>query len=378
MEERHFVLAAGIDLADEGLKSNQSPDVRRTETFVQPHGGKRYRLSLQILNLKPGGGGDDGDSEKDSDKRTYVISNTGQSLLEMTRDLLGQDNKNLWWEHLQTIIISEAVLKETGLKPIFDWFLRDREMRWRIRVFVTPGPARPLLEYQPPSGEPGGIFFAGIMQNHRKDIHLAGARTDLGWASQALDNDDDIVLPRIELKDKVLKVNGTAAFNKDKFVGYLDDYAIKGVRFINGIEKSADVTIDSPDYPGGICVFELFRHDTRLRPHIKDGQVYFTLDISMVGNINEMQEPGSSNKTSDPEYIRKLEVLFAEEVKKSALYAWRTMQAMHIDRFGLNGKLEAHETETWEKLKDKWDEIYPTVPLVVSVNVTIRGIGEHK
>jgi Ger(x)C family germination protein len=375
MEERHFVIAASIDLAEEGLKPQQSAATARTETFVQPHGGKRYRLSLQIFNLKPGG--DESDSQKDGDSKSYVISNTGQSLLEMTRDLLGQDNKMLWWEHLQTIIISEAAVRETGLKPILDWFMRDREMRWRIRVFITPSEARPLLEYQPPSGEAGGIFFAGIVQNHRRNMHIAGARTDLGWASQALDNGADIYLPRIELKDKVVKVNGTAAFKKDKFAGYVDDYAIKGIKFINGTEKSGVVTIDSPDDPGGLCVFEIFRHDTRLRPHIKDGQAYFTLDISLVGNINEIQE-SSEAKTANPEYIRKLETLFADEVKQTVLYGWHASKTLHTDPFRLNGKIEQHDPEAWEKLKDNWEEIYPTIPLYVSVNVTIRGAGEHK
>ena len=64
LQERNFVLAVGIDKVD-----NSKP----VETFVQPHGEKRYRLSLQLL--KPVSGGEAKDKSK-----TYVISNTGESM----------------------------------------------------------------------------------------------------------------------------------------------------------------------------------------------------------------------------------------------------------------------------------------------------------
>lgn len=379
MEERHFVLAAGIDLADAGLKPGQNPDVTRTETFVQPHGSKRYRLSLQILDISPSGGGGGDSGSKGGGTKTYVISNTGESLFEMNRDMLGQISNTLWWEHVQTLIISEAVVKEIGLKQIFDWFLRNHEMRWRIKVLITPGEARPLLEYQPPTGEPGGIYLANIVRNHPKSGHISGARTDLGFASQALDNNADIFLPRVEMVDDVVKISSIAAFKKDKFVGYFDNYANKGGKFIVGTEKSALITINCPDHPENVCVFELYRHDTRLKPQVVDGNISFNLDIAMIGNLAEMQCPSTEHNTQDPKYIRSLEILFAEEVKRSALYSWHTMQSLRVDSLRLGAKLQAHEPKTWEKVKDQWNDTYlPNVPLNVSVNVTIRGVGEHK
>ena len=380
MEARKIVLAATIDMAEAGLKPRQSPEDTRAAKFVQPHGGKRYRLSLQILDLSASGAkGGDGSAKQGGGNKTFVISNTGQSLFEMDRDMLGQVNKNLWWEHMQTLIISEAAVKESGLKPILDWFLRNHEMRWRIKVLVTPGEARPLLEYQPPTGEPGGIFFANILRNHPKSTHLAGARTDLGFADQALDNQADISLPRIDLANDVVKISGVALFKKDKFVGYLEDYAIMGGKFIKGTEKSSVITIKCPEHPESVCVFEVFRHDTRLKPHIVNGNIYFTLDIAMIGNIGEMQIPSSEEDTLDPLYIRKLEVLFAEEVKQTVLYAWQTAQTKKVDTFQIGALLQAHEPAIWEQIKDNWpDEVFPDIPLDVSVNVTIRAVGEHK
>lgn len=376
LQDRNLVLAVGIDTADAGLKPGIAPEqamqAKSTETFVQPHGTKRYRLSLQLLKLAPGG-------EEKEESKTYVISNTGESLFEMIRDMLGQTSKSLWFEHIQVIIISEEVLKQVGLSEILDFFKRDAEMRSRIKIYITPGTARSLLEYNPPSKEAGGIYLANLMRQHARNIHVTGARTDLGFTIQYFDSNSNNVLPRIEIADKVVKMGGTAVFKKDKFIGYVDEYAVAGMKFILGTEKSAIVTIECPDHPEHQVIFELFRHDTRLMPHVEGGTIYFTLDINMYGNLGELQGDIELANTMDPQYVHKLEVAFAEEIKRNVLYAEKISKEMRVDFISkFAAKMKAYEPDTWEQVKDQWDEMYPNIPLVVSVNVSIRNIGNHK
>jgi len=364
LQDRNFVLAVAIDKAD---------DVKSVETFVQPHGSKRYRVSLQILKLSTGG-------DQKEESRTFIKSNTGESIFEMVRDMLGQSSKSLWFEHVQVIIISDAVLKEVDLGEILDFFKRDSEMRSRIKIYVTSGKARPIIEYSPPSKEPGGVYLANISRLHIKNIHVGGARTDLGYTIQYFYNKSNVLLPRIEMADKVVKLGGSAVFKKDKFIGYADDYAIAGLKMMLGTEKSAVVTIDSPKTPGHQIIFELFRHDTTLTPHVENGVIYFTDEISMYGNVGEIQGDISENDTMDPEFIRTLETAFAEEIKNNIYYADKIFKnEMRVDAISkFAAKLKAHEPDTWEQVKDHWDELYPTIPLYVSVNVTIRNIGSHK
>lgn len=364
LQDRNIVLAVAIDKAD---------DVKEVETFAQPHGKKRYRLSLQILKLASGG-------EQKEESRTFVKSNTGESMFEMARDMLGQSSKSLWFEHIQVIIISDAVLKEVDLGEILDFFKRDAEMRSRIKVYVTSGKARPIIEFSPPSKEPGGVFLANISRLHLKNVHVTASRTDLGYTVQYFDNKSDVILPRIEMVDKVVKLGGSAVFKKDRFIGYADEYAVAGSKMMFGTEKSAVITIDSPKTPGHQIVFELFRHDTTLTPHVENGVIYFTNEISMYGNIGEIQGDINENDAMDPEYIRTLEVAFAEEIKRNIYYAEKVLKKeMKVDALGrIAGKLKAHKPETWEQVKDQWDELYPDIPLYVSVSVSIRNIGSHK
>lgn len=379
LEDRRFVLAVAIDRADQGLGPEQGEDVSQTETFVQSHGSKRYRLSLQLMDIAPSkSGSPGGPGGPQAETTTYVISNTGESMFEMIRDMLGQVDRTLWLEHVQAIIISEAAARQGGLEPIFDFFRRDRETRRLVKVFITSGEARPLLDYQPPNGEPSGIFIANSLRLYRKDPHMPGWPTDVRDIAQSIDNKSRVLLARIELVDNVMKIGGMGLFKKGKFVGYVDEYATQGGNFLRGIEKSALITMECPEHPGKILVFELFRHNTKLTPHVDGENIYYTLDIAMRGNLGETQ-CGRQHDTMDAKVIHKVEELAAEEVKRNTLYAFHTYQDLKVDVSGFGAKLKAHEPLAWEKVKDRWnDEVFPQVSLIVSVNVVIENIGAHK
>lgn len=376
LQERHFVLAVAIDKADEGLKPKQSKEMTRVENFIQPHGHKLYRLSLQLLQVKPNSNNSEG--TKNGKTSTNVISTTGESMAEMLWDMLGQSNKTLWFEQVQTIIISEAAVKQGGLQPLIDFFARGQEVRWLTKIVITPGEARPLLEYKPPNGEPSGIFIANSLRMYGKSTHLAGWHTDLGDISTSHDNQSRVLMTRIELVDNMVKLGGMALFKAGKLIGYADEYATQGNKLMAGIEKSALITFECPEHPGKVLAFELFQHNTKLIPHIEGERIYYTLDIEMRGNMGEMQCKGQHTPVTDQE-IYKLEQLVAEAAKNNILYSFHAFQELKVDAGGFGVKLEAEKPLIWEKVKEHWDdEVFPTTSLIISVNVTIENMGAHR
>lgn len=375
LQERNFVLAVGIDYARPSQDKAENAE-QRLETFTQPNGKKVYQLSLQVLNLKTSGS--ETESGPDSIEKYYVISNTGQSMFEMVRDMGGQVSRSLWFEHIQAIVINEDVLKEEGINPIVDFFSRDSEMRARIRMITTPGEARKVLEFKTPTGEPSGVFLSELLRNHVKDAHLMGARTDLGFVLQYLANKVDFVLPRVELSGDVLKVGGGILMKQDKMAGVMDEYTTKGVKMIRVTEKSALITIKCPKHPENIFTFELFQHDTKLVPHVDGDKIWFTLDVYMIGNIGELQRcPHDGHKASDPEFVKELQVAFAEEVRRNVLHSWQMTQKMRVDVLAAGKTLKTYQPEVWEKVKDDWPEVFAHTPLEPSINVSIRGSGER-
>jgi Ger(x)C family germination protein len=371
-QDRNFVIVAAIDDADIAKKSASEKEKARTQTFVQKYGTKEYMLSLQILKLakteSKGGGA--------QAERTFVISNTGKPIFEMARDMLGQSSKSLYFEHLAAIVVSEAAVKKNGLRPILDFFRRDPEMRWRTRIFITPGEAVAIAKYNPPTGEPGGRYLEGLVKNNKKDIHIAGIKNDIGYITQAMDNGADYTVPRLDYVDNVPKVGGVALFKNERLVGYADEYITRGIKFIYGTEKSAVIPVKCPLHPDDEVVFELFKHETKLVPHIEGENIYFTLDITMQGNIGELSCKSQHNM-HDYAFLHSVEQAVAAEVSQNAQETWKFEQQLGIDTYNIKARVKGYHPFAWKKIEDRWAEIYPSIPLIVSVNVNIRAVGEH-
>ena len=225
--------------------------------------------------------------------------------------------------------------------------------------------------------EAGGIYLANIVRNHTKNLHVAGARTDLGNISVMLDSKSDLIIPRIDMTGNVVKAKGAAVFKKHNFVGYVDEQVVAGLKMIRATEKSAIITLPGEE-AGELLAVEVFRHDTRLTPHVDGDSVYFTLDITMWGNLGEHQLPHRTVKAHDPAFIRRVERQAAEEVKSTVLYSKNVCQSLGVDVLNFGNKLKRYKPKDWNAIKDDWEEIYPNVPLVVSVNVVINQLGEHK
>lgn len=368
LQDRNFVLAVAIDSA----QNTAVPD-DKIATFKQSQGDKIYKLSLNIVKLTP----PSGEEKTAKSAKTFTFSNTGKSMFEMVRDMLGQSSKSLYFEHLDAIIISEDAVKINGLTPILDFFRRDPEMRSRIKLFITPGEAKKILELPMPTGEANGQYLSGVLNNHKKDLHIAGARTDIGYISQRLDSKQDIMIPRLEASKDVLKVGGTAFFKGEKFMGYVDEYTTRGAKFIYGTEKSGVIPVECPLHPGETFVFELFEHDTKLVPHIdEEGNVYFTLDIRMEGNIGEITCP-DRHATGDFTYIAQAEQSVAQSVTANVHHTLRFLQENHLDPLNFRETFKGYHPFEWKRIKDSWDDMYPDIPFYVSVNVSIRQVGEH-
>jgi Ger(x)C family germination protein len=372
IQDRAFVLAVAVDVPEEG--TDKQPGKAKVESYAHPAPDDRYRVTYQVLRFGEARGGQDRPA---AESKTFLVTGRGPAMLNAVRDALGESSKGLWFENLQVVIYSQKAAERYGLAPLVDFFRRDAEMRGRAQIFITPGEAAKLLQITPPSGEPGGVFLANVARRYKKGIHLATARTDINIASQAIDAKADMALPVLEPVGQTMKIKGTALFKGIQFLGYQDEYFVRGMRIIRATEKSAAISFECPVHAGSAVTFELFRHQTILKPHVEGERVWFTLDIAMRGNLDEVQ-CGHQHDTLDPEYIDKAQQLVAAEVERNIRHTLAVAQPLGWEMFYFKRSLRAYKPGDWERIKDRWEEIYPTVPVEVKVKVSIINVGEHK
>jgi spore germination protein KC len=70
--------------------------------------------------------------------------------------------------------------------------------------------------------------------------------------------------------------------------------------------------------------------------------------------------------------------LIAAEARRNILEAKQVCQGLGVDVIHFRRTLRAYAPKAWTRMQDRWDEIFPTIPLDVSVHVSIMGVGEHK
>lgn len=372
IQDRAFVIAAAVDVAE--AETAEKPGKAAVEGFVHPEAAPRYRVTLQVMRF---GGSKGGEEKAGGATDTYLVTSSGPGMFEAVRDALGQSSKGLWFENMQAVIISQKVVERYGLAPVLDFWRRDAEMRWRAQVFVTPGEAGKILAIKPPSGEPGGIYLANVARRHGKASHLAAARTDISFVSQALDGGGDMVFPVLEPAGNTVKLKGGAMFKGQRFVGYMDEYTVQGLRMARATEKSVLLTFECPHHPGSAVTFELFRHQTILKPVVDGDRVAFRLSVAMRGNIGEVQCE-SQHDTTDVEWQTRAQELFAEAARRNIEHSIAFGQRHGWEMFYFKRALQAYEPKTWARVKDRWEEMYPTVPVEVRVRVSIINVGEHR
>lgn len=377
IQDRSFVLGAAIDKVEENAPGQQSEKAQQFELDPQVYGSNKFRFSMQLLKLTPARGGSESGGSTGGGSKTYVLSDAGRPFFEMLRDMSSQNSKTLWFEHMQVLFISDKVLQDTSIDRIIDFFRRDAELRWNMRVYITSGNAKSLLEFEPPTGEPGALFFTGAARNVIKNPYLATAGVNLGYVIRSLDNKSDFILPRIEIEGKEVKITGMAMFRKEHFVGYASNYAIKGIKLLRGLEKSALITTECPDQPGEFITFELFRQDTILEPHTDGDTIYFTANIAMRGHIAETT-CSKLHQSDDLKFLSSITDALAREIERNIQYGVAECQRFGVDDLEFGLRLKAYKPKAWAKVKDRWDEVFPTIPVYVNARISITNLGEHK
>ncbi|MNV88192.1 Spore germination protein B3 precursor [compost metagenome] len=79
---------------------------------------------------------------------------------------------------------------------------------------------------------------------------------------------------------------------------------------------------------------------------------------------------------SQPKTLALLEQKYEEELHKAVSgVITASQQEFKSDIFGFGRKVHIDHPYVWKEIKDDWNELYPTVPVEVKIEVKIERIG---
>lgn len=361
IDERAFITVLGYDKY-EGEDGEQEGDVEK-ETEQRPV--NRYIRTATYPNVALIAGKAEG-------QPFFVHSTTAISWADGRQQIALRDNKNYDAYHLKAMIFSEELAKDEKLfREMFDTFQRSVFLNRKLYFFVTPNKAQEILMTDTGKNMDVGLYIEELMDKETRPTRMA--KSDLGTVVIDLNESNAALAPRIVKSGKELKVSGAAVLKDNKMVGVLGELETRNALILKGEMESAEYTIKVDDL---FIVISQTDSDTKMKAYEdKDGKIIVDFIIGAEGDITQhyFQTP---DVPFDVKYIEKVNNTAGELISKELEELFKKVQKdFEADIFKVGEHLRKFEPDIWEKVKDRWDEIYPDIKVKVNFEMNIRRVG---
>lgn len=361
MTELAIVLGAGVD---------RTPD-------------NKVRITLQLARPAAfAGGAEAGGGSAPKQSIVWVVSETGETILDAERNLALKVSRHIYWGHIIILVIGEDMARG-GTRDISNFFMRNPMTRETTWVLVTRGEAKKILESNSEL-EKTSAQSIGFLSRRKagfsimlKDFQmvLAARGTNPAAPRVELQKAGESQGPGMEEKEqhKEAAITGTGVFKDDRLVGWLDNSETRGLLWLRGEVNKGIVTVPSPDQPDKLVSLNVIRGNTRVEPEYDGETIRFNVTINFEGDLLEQQ---SMEDLTTPEKIKAVEMAAAEAVfRKCADALEKTQGEYGTDIFNFGEAFHRKYKKEWKEIKDRWNEEFAKAEVNIAVEANIRRTG---
>ena len=389
VEERGFVSGIAIDTAN----SRSNLDIEPTQ--LQQDGEQLFQQGEKMLNqnneendtqdnkykltqqlIVPSGLGQAQNSGGNTVPAFRNLSQVGDTIIEMNRDMIKQAGRVTNVTHLNVVLFSEAVAtKEEVFADLMDIFLREKEMLRSVKVAITKDHAGDYLYILPENEKIPGMYISKLLEN-KSNLEIAQPLT-VGDVQSLLLSKKSFAIPILNIVNPTtINYTGLSVYNgkQNKVIGMLTGDNAKGLNFINSKNQTGTVNIIFNNHDITIEILKL-TSAISLKNNNKN-QLKFHITIDMETGIAEQY--GSLDIMNDTHY-KELKKALEKEITKIATRTVSILQNdMQTDLLGLDTHLHKYHYPLWSKVKDDWEEgklYFSKSDVNISVNATIEKPG---
>lgn len=359
INELAMVTAVGFDKGDEGK-------IRVTAQMVRP----------------PDARGQTGAPSGGTGEPIYSATAEGESIFAAIRNLSRFSSRRIFWAHNFIIVVNEEVAKE-GITDILDFFTRNHETRMNTWMVATPNQASEMvstitgLEVVP--GEALDKLF-----RYNEIVAEAPSTNVMRFEESFLDESTHPVLARMHLQErgvsnkkpeqfgsiKQIELSGTAVFNHDKMVGWLDPTESRGLLFFIQNVESGAVVLPCPDASVESkkkVTLELKYQKFEVTPFYKKGSPQFDVQLITYADLVESACPVPL-EVMKTELETALEKKLQDEIKGVIEKAQKEFK---VDFLKLGETFNNRYPAEWKQLKTRWDQEFTEANINVHIEAHV-------
>ncbi|WP_379150822.1 Ger(x)C family spore germination protein [Paenibacillus sp. sgz5001063] len=353
MDDLALVMASGVDLMEDG-------QIEVTLQIALPSG--------MPSTLKAGGGGQ---------KPVVVVSAKGKDSLEAIDRLQQQMSRFIYFGHREVFIIGEHYAKQ-GVNQVLDMFSRFPESRYNSYVLTAYGSsAKEILNQMYPLELIPGLGISKIeAEKNSFSIKMDGFLNAL--STQGISPVTAAI--RIMNKDRdkeTFAIDHAAVYAGNKLTGFLPQDELELLRWWIGENNRMSFTIqatpEDEKYNGTISVQTLkssVNVSTAIQSEIPEVTVSFHTTVRVVANDSRLD----FNSVDDKKTIEKM---FSDQLAaRFESMVSHLQKEEKSDIFGIGKEVHIEHPYYWKKTKDKWNDIFPDVPVSIKVDVDMERMGK--
>lgn len=338
-------------------------------------------LSAQIFFPRVAGGGPQGStggSGSNSAGQTFMVSADGLTVADAMTRLQSKLPRSLFWGQGEIIVIGEEAAAK-GIQSYIDFFLRYVQFREHAYTYVSKNKAADFIKLQPPL-ERSSAEVLREMGNLK-----LGAQITLKELAQKIDGaSQSALLTRIRIvpfsaatdpTHNNIQVAGIDIFNKDKFVGSLEEKSSIGILAVCNELETKIFSFPIPGFPGYISV-NLLHSNTRMIPHI-DNKGIWSMDL-FVDIDGELVLNTTDHSNFDPKFVEQVKQAWSKVINQSIQASLQRVQKeMKTDAFGFAEVFYRHYPRAFNQVKERWnDQVFPEVEVRTHIKAQINRIGK--
>jgi spore germination protein KC len=139
-----------------------------------------------------------------------------------------------------------------------------------------------------------------------------------------------------------------------------------------GEANEPEVMVKVPRGKGDVFI-KLNENNSSLHPHVENGKVTVTIELYAKGVM--VDNESNYGDLRDQE-MKSLTQALHQKIEDDIKEGIRLIQKKYpADILGLGRSIHQQLPQEWKKIRDRWDDIYPDVKVIVKPHIIIENVG---
>lgn len=334
-----------------------------------------YKVTVEILNNEQSGS-PSGDSS--AENKTKIYNATGKTVAAALMQLTTKSGNKPFYAQNRVIVLGEKTAQR-NLQDVLDFFQRNYDSRAsQLLCVAKDGKAEEVIRAKLLNDTVKSKILEKMLEESYRQSLVPRVRI-IDAVNTMKDETSFICIPAVTVQkngeNQDFTLDGCALFDKDQsFCMYLSSNDAKGLAFLDDNIKEGFISADLPN--GEKATFLVVKGKTHYKILKENGRLHYKLDIDVVCDLEEVG--GADFFSTDDDFMEKIKSAAGAAIAQTAENTIVSLQSEHGgDGVRYGRRLYLYDYDEYKKLKNDWDSEFKKAVTSISVNVTIRRIGEE-